>query len=128
MDRQKIYDNFVTALDGKGQALDGASCVYFKDGHPGCGIGCQPGFRERFETITPGSNKRRFGDNESIDVIWSEVREFFGSTDDGSEDGDLGFMMAIQTHHDDEENWDGDNLRKARLKEFREEHDLAATN
>ena len=101
----------VTILNGKGRSVSPArqgACVYFPDDHPGCGIGCQPGFREKFG---PDSDAY-IGEGCPItdhllrsSVVRSSVAEFFGV--DGAED--RAFLRDLQVHHDHECSWDEKN-------------------
>ncbi len=117
MNRQELLTNFVQATNGKGRAMqggvgDGGICSYFPKGHPGCGIGSQPGFRERFEG--------RMGDERTIKYWlrstdpntggWSgnkqlaaDLKDFFGV--EGEEDID--FLHGLQQLHDSVWNWNG---------------------
>jgi len=42
MNKQKMFDNFIERVNGKGKSLFGKFCVYCPVNHPGCAIGCQP--------------------------------------------------------------------------------------
>ncbi len=115
MDRQKLFSHCVTTLDGQGQGRESQTvhgtnwsrmiCSYFPDGHPGCNIGCQPGFRERFEgKIEP------MGVDDVIDEedIGREVADFFGieNWDDRC------FLVDLQDLHDVDANWAGQELNQ----------------
>ncbi len=115
MDRQKLFTNMVTILNGKGRAMSPAApgrgdpvCVYFPKDHPGCGMGCQPGFREKFGPDSDNS----IGEGLPIGPHLKRraaVREFFGVDSGSNKIHDEGFLSALQIHHDQEESWDDEN-------------------
>lgn len=112
MDRQVVLDNFVTATRGLGQTVSNyGDCLYFPDNHPGCAIGCQPGFREKFkDSVTEGV------DIGSLLTDNAEVRNFFQVSD--VEDEDWDFLDTLQTLHDTDEDWYRKNLKKGPLRKF----------
>ncbi len=131
MDRQKIFDNFVGALNGIGRCIQPnrptgptPSCIYVKEGHPGCAIGCQPGFREKFgEKDWVVANTGMFSildtwveDVAPEDPDGIEVSEFFGVENYL----DVDFLQALQDFHDDRYNWDDrdSNLLPINLSAF----------
>ncbi len=108
-DRQKIFTNMVTILHGKGQGRikfgNKVLCSYFPPDHPGCGIGCQPGFREKFEIDLHLAE-------QAIDELMDynpAVAVFFGvdldSPDGHDEESDYGFLKDVQSFHDANDNW-----------------------
>ena len=124
MDKQAILENFVTATRGKGQAKHGKACSYFPDGHPGCAIGCQPGFREKFEHIMEASDTivdRLHGDvYDREDGVRDQLRSLFGVENDG----DVDFLGSLQELHDETE-WVDDSVSQDFLDDFCKEFDLA---
>lgn len=123
MNRQEILDNFVKETNGKGQSIAShGSCLYFGEDHPGCAIGCQPGFRKRFIRY-----KKKFDfDGMAIEDIllrYRSVKEFFGVK--SSDDGD--FLIALQCLHDDESNWlSKTKIRATSLGAFCKAHGLTS--
>jgi len=116
MNYQKVYNTVVRKLHGKGRAKVGSCCRYFVDGHPGCAIGCQPGFKKAF--------RGKINEGTSIKGLCylKKVREFFGIT----KATDVEFLEDLQELHDEVTNWrrDGKHLRAESLKAFCERHDL----
>ncbi len=125
MDKQQLFTNMVTILNGKGRSVSPArhgACVYFLDDHPGCGIGCQPGFREKFG---PDSDTYIGEGCPITDHLMRavSVAEFFGI----ETPEDRVFLRDIQIYHDHECSWDENNplfFDAERLKEFASEHCL----
>ncbi len=80
MNRTKIFKNFVKATKGKGPAKRPGEfcklCLYFPDKHPGCSIGCQPGFREKFEDRMQDEETIKFWLNQD-DQLALDIRQFF---------------------------------------------------
>ena len=119
MDRQALLDNFVKAVNGKGRAVNkNALCSYFLEGHPGCAIGCQPGFREKFKSKLP--------DEGGIPVHFTgpyrkDLKEFFGIESGGE---GVRFLFSLQQLHDIRDNWTGNYLRAEVLEEFCHEEGL----
>ncbi len=131
MDRQQLLDNFVTACNGKGRAMQlkrlhgisSAGCVYIKNGHPGCAIGCQPGFREKFgekewviENCGIGSVLDGWLDNRTPpeDADGVDVSEFFGIENVE----DVKFLSDLQDFHDLVRHWDGTKIVQYKLASF----------
>ena len=123
MNRQQIFDNFVTALDGVGKAwaVD-PGCMYFPEGRPGCSIGCQPGFREKFEgrmpdeeTIEHWLNPSKHDDHGELA---KELKAFFGVENHE----DVTFLEELQGFHDEREGcprtWIGVNLNPESVTAF----------
>ncbi len=109
MDRQAILRNLVTLTRGLGQSIGeieggggSLNCLYFPEDHPGCGIGCQPGFREKFQGVVQ--------ENKSIQVLLDEcpgVAEFFGVEPGDPDDEDYNdgfFLEQVQELHDTNDN------------------------
>ncbi len=119
MDRQRLLDNFVRATYGKGRAVhpsgaDGRGrCAYVLEGHPGCGIGCQPGFREAF-----GENPRVCGATVGIRTLIErvpEVGEFFGAKNLYN----LEHLVSLQILHDRAGHWTSEGtLRREVLEAY----------
>jgi len=112
MNRQELLDNFVRATNGKGRAVlaKGSICSYFPEGHPGCSIGCQPGFRERFKgrmrderAIKYWLRKTEPANGSGDEQLAADLMEFFGLDDDQ----DIEFLSALQLFHDATGNWIG---------------------
>ncbi len=131
MNRQQIFTNMVTILHGKGQGKQQYGpggdpvCSYFPEGHPGCAIGCQPGFREKFE-----DKLRASGDNEcDISTVldsFPDVRDFFGiEFSPRSDSDDYEFLSDLQELHDSANNWTKrKRFRCKSLADFAKEWDL----
>jgi len=148
MNRQKILDNFVKATHGKGRSFvqtGGESrpsmgeCRYFNENHPGCGIGCQPGFREAFvpfrENIEGQSIENLLTGRENQFSFQGRMRQFFDLTIDEEDavkhrrgkrvDEDVKFLIDVQSLHDNEDNWIGDEiLNPTVLQEFADKWNL----
>ena len=118
MNRQHIFDNIVK-LNGHGRAWDESAqgCLYFLKGeHPGCGIGCQPGFSEKFQSLIEDSYRTEdsiFGLLENSD-FGDDIETFFGV----QTDEDKHFLNAIQRTHDREGSWNDDQWDREVLQEF----------
>ena len=117
MNRQQIFDNLMK-LDGLGRGFneDEEQCAYFVEGHPGCGIGCQPGFQDQFQSIIEEEN----GDSDSIRTLLHDstfgmkIKKFFGvKTDD-----DVSFLTGVQLLHDDNRSWNEDKWDRKFLQRF----------
>ena len=124
MNRQELLENFVTATRGKGQAKTGSACSYFPKDHPGCAIGCQPGFRDKFESIMEDSEKiadRLHGDMYSQENGISDQLSLFFDIDS---DSDVTFLDSLQSLHDDTE-WVDGCLSQDFIDDFCKEFDLA---
>lgn len=123
MNKQKVLENFVLATDGKGRSLRKTNsktelCCYFPKDHPGCAIGCQPGFREKF------------GNRQDTDMIadWflesdeleAKLNAFFQIIPESTEDIDaVNFLSDLQDFHDKRNNWNEDNcIKPTALKQF----------
>ena len=106
MNKQALLDNFVAAVNGKGQSrglnADGQmKCVYFKDGHPGCAIGCQPGFKDAFGPLNL-PNMQGIADLFHNKGAWYDrIRAFFSMD---TEEDDC-FLVDLQDLHDTEASW-----------------------
>jgi len=116
MNGQQIFDNFVNACNGLGQALDSEVCIYNPPGdHPGCAIGCQPRFNEEFPDayssivaeLRNSPKMTRFFDIQSID--------------------DEEFLLSMQRFHDQRRHWDGLWLNPEAVAEFCTTHNLVLT-
>ncbi len=130
VNRQKLFSHMAVTLQGKGQAIYAGECSYFPEDHPGCAIGCQPGFREAFE--------KDIGlDVMGIDMVIElndGVAEFFGLDVDEygrlirsttcAGDGD--FLLALQRFHDERKNWlkSGKLWRRKSLATFAKKWEL----
>ena len=111
MDRQKLLDSFISTTAGDGQCVDTEGmCQYVHDHLPGCAIGCQPGFREKFgeeEWVTDNLGIVGILNGEDGIETQAAVEEFFGvvhrvdddnaSVDDRS---DVHFLGKLQELHD----------------------------
>lgn len=123
MDNQKLFDNFVTLTHGHGQAIRRGGCVFFPDttgdrlpSHPGCAIGCQPGFRKRFEGVIVEVELLNLLQEQHGDAI----REFFGVEHKKDED----FLCALQLLHDDDKHWECNTLKVRAVTAFAEKWSL----
>ena len=125
MNRQALLDNFIIATHGKGcsNAPGTANCLYFPDDHPGCAIGCQPGFKEQF--------KRRISEGCGVDdlcgigsgrtALQRDVRAFFGV----ESKEDVVFLCCLQDLHDHQEHWTRRGaIRLPALRAFTTTHSL----
>ncbi len=120
MNRQQLLDNFIFATAGKGQCTVTGSpeCLYVKEDHLGCAIGCQPGFREKF------GKKAWVVENALLDdvllgTLWgteekAAAQEFFGNPDSN----DIEFLRSLQGLHDLREHWDGKEIKPEALQSF----------
>jgi len=110
MNNQRAFENFLRILNGKGRSVDDdGRCLYFPENHPGCGIGCQPGFREKFY------QHKRMWDNVGFTIQdlskYEDVRDFINGCS-------LEFLTNLQGFHDLLVNWYGLHLRKEATLEF----------
>jgi len=117
MNKQKLLDNFLTIVNSKGRAVnDDGLCLYFpKDDHPGCAIGCQPGFRERFKDnpdIKGGIYGVIVSSKEVCIFLEVEVVE------------DKNFLSDLQGLHDDAFNWNNLNLKPEAITAFKTSWEL----
>lgn len=114
MNRQELLTNFVQATNGKGRAMqeDSVICSYFPKGHPGCGLGSQPGFRKRFQGRMKDERTIKYWLQKTEQVVggWSEDKElaadlttFFGVEDEE----DIDFLYGLQLFHDSIWSWNG---------------------
>lgn len=115
MNKQELLTNFVRATNGRGRAVgEKGQCVYFPKDHPGCSIGCQPGFRERFQG--------RLREGPSIcgwlgRYLGAELSEFFQIEDLGFTQGADGtFLRHLQCFHDKHDHWIVTGLDCGKLK------------
>ena len=121
MNRQKLLTNLVRTLHHKGRALVDDSCVYVVRNHPGCGIGCQPGFREKFAVrlrrykLNAGPTIRVLLEHEQLG---KDMREFFGVTGDLQDNEDVRFLCLLQHLHDSSNTWSNGELCREEVKEF----------
>lgn len=130
MDRQQSLDNFIAATKGKGQCLDDTShCRYTHEAHPGCAIGCQPGFREIFgemKWVSDNITIEAVLDGTEGQEIQTAVEEFF-DIDHGPDwvDGyeDVDFLVALQNLHDGS-GWEDGKIYHTDLVDFCEYWDL----
>jgi len=136
MNRQKLFSAFLRETHGKGRAViatpDRFDCAFFPANHPGCAIGCQPGFRKQFEgRINEGLGISDLMSDDGMsdardNFLLGELREFFGIEATTEEvnpgdlisvselmksDYDIDFLNELQSLHDEENNW-----QKARKK------------
>ena len=133
MNRQKIFQNFIENSHGKGRAMEsdpssstGQVCSYF--GMHGCAIGCQPGFRAKFDGRMKDENAigHWLDDSENDDAdLRSDLLEFFEITaDPAAAEDDINWLGALQSLHDMTTNWDGEKLRTTKVETFCKNHDL----
>ena len=108
MTNQEMLDNFVKATHGKGRAMDPRdhSCVYMPtNDHPGCAMGCQPGFRAAMKTA-------RAVEGRDADVVLLKYKELldpvFGITDYESREKVGDFLLLLQKLHDIPSPWTKD--------------------
>ncbi len=121
MDRQQILDNFIAATEGKGPCHDAEdSCQYIHPNHPGCAIGCQPGFKEKFgkekwvidncgiEGVLDGteSEEVQTAVEEFFDIVPRNFDDYDYDYGDAYGDGDGNFLVSLQELHDDSD-WNG---------------------
>ncbi len=129
MDRQKLLDDFISATAGKGQCTvdGGTQCLYIKEGHPGCAIGCQPGFREKFgkeEWIRKNPNIDSLLTGNEGQETQLAVEEFFGvvhrpeDADYSGDGGDVHFLSKLQELHDGSAWEENGELCKEYLDDF----------
>ena len=84
-------------------------CAFIKAGHPGCAIGCLPGFRKAVKGIQCINDvilRRLFKRKPS--VAW------FGRTSKS----DAIFLDCFLDLHDDPQNWHGKTLRRSAIVAF----------
>lgn len=116
MDRQRLLDNFYSITKGKGPCAFMGTCQYFKDGHPGCAIGCQPEFQEWSKDfcIEKKMEINELGAVYKVLERFPELKRILGV----KTSGDRSFLSRLQSLHDDAQNWEGDNLEKTVVNEF----------
>lgn len=115
MTEQQAFDNVVRILDCKGQCVHLGGCVYFKLGHPGCAIGCQPGFA-RFEDL----------DDINLGYFISELMEEHPTIAAFFDGCRSNFLNALQSLHDRPDHWDeSGSLTDAAKRWFAEKWKLA---
>ena len=123
MNRQLMLENFVKATHGLGRGLFPGmqhQCAYFSENHPGCAIGCQPGFKEKFE----GQINVEIGIVDLFDretSIGKDLMSFF----DVKHQDDVDFLDHLQAFHDEIDNWNDDGtIVKEHLDEFCKDEEL----
>jgi len=119
--KQELINNLVHTLNGKGRAtklrpdMDEEVCCYIPENpHPGCAIGCQPGFREAFADCDPDGSFSRVGLLER--QFPEQFKHVFGEV--GHDD--INFLTELQDLHDDFYSWSGNGLKlkKSVVEEF----------
>lgn len=114
--KQQFLNTFIQQVNGKGRSYTERSgshfsvpaCLYVKDNHPGCAIGCQPEFQQfRQEVVTRNLNgtigELFFGvNNEFADF---GIRLATALQCDLSDHKDGNFLGSLQQLHDHDMNW-----------------------
>jgi len=119
MDRQKMLDNFlkIGVPAGPCTGVGTYICRYIKDGHVGCAIGCQPGFREQFgKKVEAWEQATQGGDIRCLLNKFPEIEPFF-DLDPKNNDEDFRFLTDLQEMHDQDE-WKPNKLPKERVEDF----------
>lgn len=115
--KQKFLNTFIERVNGKGQALQDGSCMYVKEGHPGCAIGCQPEF-EPFKEIY----KYNYSDTAYGLARNPNFCSAFGIEDEV----DTRFLDTLQILHDGYDHWNKETgrIRRQVVEEFCTVHAL----
>ncbi len=122
MNKQALLNNFVQTAHEHGQAMENDECAYFPEDHPGCAIGCQPGFREEFQDIMTDGDTA----GETIqtlihyDDIGRRMKKFFKIRTEVDER----FLSDLQGLHDARDNWKRSRLTAECVDEFCDEWKL----
>lgn len=127
--QQKLLNRLVSQLHGIGRCvLDGTNiCQYVKEGHPGCGIGCQRGFRtlarkHKFDKMGgSGLAISFYVQRAEMFCITQDLHRILGLdlTDDKIADvAGTNFLCSLQTLHDNKDYWRGKLLKKGAVRRF----------
>lgn len=129
MNRQKIFDNAVSLLDGKGRCMKksrwGDVCTYFRRGHPGSAVACQPGFEAKFKDVGMIGGIAFYFNFEPDPSVSRNLSAFF-ETPRGSKchRDDVRFLSLLEAWHDDAGSWNGLRLHPERVRRFCRAHEL----
>jgi len=116
---QELLNNFVSSCNGVGRAVrhdeyEEEVCCYIPQDHPGCAMGCQPGFRE----ACLASCTEIDDDGIHIRAVKEYFPELFKTIFGETDDQDVNFMVELQNLHDESFNWSGNKIKLNRIKQF----------
>jgi len=125
---QEFFNNFVSAVNGKGRAYDtqAGMCRYKmppESEHPGCAVGCQPLFKKVNQLFPMPSTDENTPISAMINTFpkSSDFRKALSlvlSYEDGK------FLSDLQSFHDYQGHWKNDYLILNEVQKFCETHNL----